>query len=237
MVGYFTRLAKQDRAKHALAMDVQQEQERLRPQEIAMADGSDRRDKKRIDNFFDRLEAADMRKSKRASLARARARRDARSLAFYAAARHAAHRPHGRAKPPVSVVPKAAEEWKHAEKVLGLDKARSASTARRARGEQGAEPGALMAASADAGHVARKHRGTERRAGKSSARMHAPVERHVPGTEGASAAAMEVRVLMRGAEWRGVCEDLLLYEKTAIVLADMGVGVTVCICAGEGVGE
>ena len=35
----------------------------------------------------------------------------------------------------------------------------------------------------------------------------------------------------------GFVEDLLLYEKTAIVLADMGVGVTVCICAGEGVGE
>ena len=33
----------------------------------------------------------------------------------------------------------------------------------------------------------------------------------------------------------GFVEDLLLYEKTAIVL--MGVGVTVCICAGEGVGE
>ncbi|MGB1599424.1 MAG: hypothetical protein ACPIOQ_42145, partial [Promethearchaeia archaeon] len=65
------------------------------------------------------------------------------------------------------------------------------------RGEQGAEPSALMAASADAGHGARTHRGTERRAGKSSARMHAPVERHVPGNDGASAAAMEVRVLMR----------------------------------------
>ena len=196
MVGYFTRLAKQDRAKHALAMDVQQEQEVARPQEIAMADGSDRRDKKRIDDFFDHLEAADMRKSKRASLARARARRDARSLAFYAAASHAAHRPHGRAKPPVSE-PKAAEEWKHAETVLGLDKARSASTAQRARGEQGAEPSALRATSADAGHVARTHRGTGRRAGNSSARMHAPVERHVPGTDGASAVAMEVRGFVR----------------------------------------
>lgn len=53
--GYFDKLEKQDKYKHKLAVSVIHQEEKPRPAVEAWADGSDRRDQRRDDKFFDKI--------------------------------------------------------------------------------------------------------------------------------------------------------------------------------------
>ena len=132
---YFKNLEKEDDLKHKLAVSVIHKEERPHIKMHARADGTDRRDTKRDDKFFDKIAQHDMSKSKHARELRLQHQKDQRSLDFYEAVDRTLAREKAEDKRKVKtvVVPKAYEEWQHAEDAMGVDKVSKgvASTATR----------------------------------------------------------------------------------------------------------
>lgn len=120
--GYFKKLEKSDKDKHTLAVSVIHKEEVPRPGEKAWADGTDRRDILRDNNFFDQIAEHDKEKAERARVKRIQDRKDKHSLSFLEAVDHTIEQAKAKAeRKATTLVPRAFKEWEHAEATIGVD--------------------------------------------------------------------------------------------------------------------